>query len=42
MPGVLLVNQSAPIGKAIEQLILLIECSTEKECRGEFAMCPGK
>jgi predicted nuclease of predicted toxin-antitoxin system len=40
MPGVFLVNQSAPIGRVIEQLILLIECSYEGEWQGRICYVP--
>ena len=40
MPGVFLVNQRSQIGRVIEQLVLLIECSHEGEWEGRICHLP--
>jgi predicted nuclease of predicted toxin-antitoxin system len=40
MPGVVLVNQTAPIGKVIEQLVIVIECSHEGEWDNRICYLP--
>jgi predicted nuclease of predicted toxin-antitoxin system len=33
MPGVFLVNDQMPLGQAIEELLLAVECLTHEECK---------
>jgi predicted nuclease of predicted toxin-antitoxin system len=33
MPGVFLVNDQMPMGQAIDELLLAVECLTEEECK---------
>src|SRR5689334_16644660 len=40
MPGVFVVNTDFTIGVIIEQIILLVECSTEDEWEGQVALYP--
>jgi predicted nuclease of predicted toxin-antitoxin system len=40
MPGLFLVSQSVPIGRAIEELLLLAECSLEGEWEGKVRFVP--
>ena len=40
MPGVLLVPQLLPIGRAIDDLLLIAECSTESEYEGLILRLP--
>ncbi|MCI0488762.1 MAG: DUF5615 family PIN-like protein [Blastocatellia bacterium] len=40
MPGVFEMSQSLPIGKAIEELIVLAECSLEGEWEGQVRFLP--
>lgn len=40
MPGVFVVNQSLPIGEAIEAIVLLAECSLEGEWEGQVRHLP--
>ena len=40
MPGVLAISQSCPIGKAIEEILLLAECSFEGEWEGQVRYLP--
>ena len=40
MPGVFTVSQSLPIGKAIEEILLLAECSLEGEWEGQVRYLP--
>lgn len=40
MPGVFVVNARFPIGHAIEDLLLLIECSEQPEWRGRVLYLP--
>ena len=40
MPGVLAVSQSLPLGKAIEDLLLLAECTLEGELEGQVLHLP--
>jgi hypothetical protein len=40
MPGVFAVSQSTPIAQAIEDLLLLAECSTEGEWEGQVRYLP--
>jgi predicted nuclease of predicted toxin-antitoxin system len=41
MPGVVVVRESLPIGRAIDDLLLFIECSLEGEWRGRCDTCPS-
>lgn len=40
MPGVVAVRQRMPIGQAIEEILLLIECSLEDELEGQVRYLP--
>jgi Domain of unknown function (DUF5615) len=40
MPGVFSVSQALPIGKAIEEIIILAECSLEGEWEGQVRYLP--
>jgi uncharacterized protein DUF5615 len=40
MPGVFEVSDSLPIGQAIEDLLLLVECSEEGEWEGQIRYVP--
>jgi hypothetical protein len=40
MPGVLAVSQSIPVGKAVEDLLLLAECTLEGELEGQVLHLP--
>ncbi len=40
MPGVFVVPQSLPIGQAIEEVLLLAECSVEGEWEGQVRFLP--
>ena len=40
MPGVFAVSRSVPIGRAIEDLLLLAECSLEGEWEGQIRYLP--
>jgi hypothetical protein len=40
MPGVFAVSQSIPIGQAIEEIMLLAECSLEGEWEGQARYLP--
>lgn len=40
IPGVFVVNQSAPVGQTIEDLLLLAECSLEGEWEGKVRFVP--
>ena len=40
MPGLFLVSQAVPIGRAIEALVLLAECSLEGEWEGKVRFVP--
>ena|SRR2546427_1962874 len=40
MPGLFLVSQAVPIGRAIEELVLLAECSLEGEWEGKVRFVP--
>ena len=40
MPGVFAISQSCPIGKAIEEILLLAECSFEGEWAGQVRYLP--
>lgn len=40
MPGVFEVSQSAPIGKTIEDILLLAECSLDSEWEGQVRYLP--
>ena len=42
MPGVIEVSQDIPIGEAIEELILLAECSLENEWHNQVIFLPLK
>lgn len=42
MPGVVEIDDSAPIGKIIEDILLLAECSFEGELEGQVAYLPLK
>jgi hypothetical protein len=35
MPGLFAVSQSLPIGKAVEDILLIAECSLENEWAGQ-------
>ena len=39
MPGVFEVSRSVPLKEAIEDILLIAECSTEGEWRGRCAIC---
>jgi hypothetical protein len=40
MPGVFEVSRAVPIGQAIEDILLLFECSLEKEWEGQIYYLP--
>ena len=40
MPGVFEVNRSVPIGRAIEDILLLAECSLDGEWEGQVRYLP--
>jgi hypothetical protein len=40
MPGIFEVSDSLPIGRAIEDLLLLVECSQEGEWEGQIVYIP--
>lgn len=40
MPGVIEINLDAPIGQVIEDLLLLIECSLDRELEGQIQYLP--
>jgi hypothetical protein len=40
MPGVFEVGASVPIGRAIDDLILIVECSLEGEWEGQVRYLP--
>ena len=40
MPGVVEVSRSVPIGRAIEDILLLAECSLEGEWEGQIQYLP--
>ena|SRR5690348_11886338 len=40
MPGIVEVSREVPIGKAIEDILLLAECSREKEWEGQVIYLP--
>lgn len=40
MPGLFEVNQKLPIGQAIEEMLLLAECSLEGEWEGQIRFLP--
>ncbi len=42
MPGVIEISQDVPIGEAIEDLILIAECSLENEWRNQVVYLPIK
>ena len=42
MPGVIEVNQSVPIGQAIDDILLLAECSLPGEWEGQILFLPLK
>jgi hypothetical protein len=42
MPGVIEVSQDVPIGEAIEELVLIAECSLENEWRNQVIYLPLK
>ena len=42
MPGVIEVSQDVPIGEAIEELILIAECSLENEWQNQVIFLPLK
>jgi len=40
MPGVIAVSQSMPVGAAIEELVLVIECSSTEEWANQVRYLP--
>ncbi len=40
MPGVFEVNRSVPMGRAIEDILLLVECSLDDEWEGQVRYLP--
>ena len=42
MPGVFELAQDVPIGRAIEEILLLAECSLEGEWEGQLRFLPLK
>jgi hypothetical protein len=40
MPGLIEVSQNIPIGEAIEELVLLAECSLENEWHNQVLFLP--
>jgi hypothetical protein len=42
MPGVIEISQETPIGEAIEELILIVECSLENEWHNQVIFLPLK
>lgn len=42
MPGVFEVRRTAPIGPVIEDIVLLVECSLDKEWEGQILYLPLK
>ncbi len=42
MPGVIEISQDVPIGEAIEELVLIAECSLENEWHNQVIYLPLK
>lgn len=42
MPGVFEVKRTAPIGPTIDDIVLLVECSLDKEWEGQIIYLPLK
>jgi len=42
MPGVIEISQDVPIGEAIEELVLIAECSLENEWQNQVIYLPLK
>jgi hypothetical protein len=42
MPGIFEVRRTAPIGQVIEDILLLVECSLEREWEGQIIYLPLK
>ena len=40
MPGVFEIPQESPVSEAIEELVLLVECSLEDEWEGQVRFLP--
>jgi hypothetical protein len=40
MPGVIEIVTDAPIGRVIEDMLILIECSQEEELEGQIQYLP--
>ncbi len=40
MPGVFEVSRDLPVGRAIEEILLLAECSLEREWEGQVRYLP--
>ncbi len=40
MPGVIEVSPDAPVGRVIEDILLLVECSQEGELEGQVQYLP--
>lgn len=40
MPGVFLVNDGMPVGQAIDELLLAVECLAPEECQGSVRFFP--
>ena len=42
MPGLFEVNRCVDVGLAMEEILLLDECSVEEECEGQVRFLPGR
>lgn len=42
MPGVFVIHQQFPIAQAIEEILLLVECSVEGEWEGQIIFLPPR
>ena len=42
MPGVIEITESSPLGKAIEDILLFIECGIDGELEGQVLYLPFK
>lgn len=40
MPGVVVVSQGMPIGQAIDEILILAECTEERELEGQVRYLP--
>jgi hypothetical protein len=40
MPGVIAIGANLPVGRAIEEIVILVECSTEDEWESQVVAVP--